>query len=206
MAHVITAPESLEGISKSIFLAGSIDMNKAVDWQKEMISKFADDDFVILNPRRADFDPNLPQEPTNPVFAEQVTWEMDALDKADVIAFYFDPNGKAPITLMELGLHAQSRKVIVCCPEGYWRRGNVQMLCQRYDIPTVDTLDELIEATRDKIAICGTSVIDFDLDNDLLLQSALLAHEQNITLNQHLVNALTDMIKTCRLTHRDSLV
>jgi hypothetical protein len=58
---------------------------------------------------------------------------------------YFDPRGKAPITLLELGLYARSGKLIVCCPEGFWRRGNVQIVTQRYGVEMVPTLENLIE-------------------------------------------------------------
>jgi hypothetical protein len=32
----------------------------------------------------------------------------------------------------------------VCCPEGFWRRGNVEMVCRRLRIPLFETLDDLI--------------------------------------------------------------
>jgi hypothetical protein len=32
----------------------------------------------------------------------------------------------------------------VCCPEGFWRRGNVEMVCRRHRIPLFATLDDLI--------------------------------------------------------------
>lgn len=56
-------------------------------------------------------------------------------DAADIIAVYFDPNTLSPITLLELGLHAASGKLIVCCPDGFWRKGNVRIVCERFNIP-----------------------------------------------------------------------
>ena len=35
---------------------------------------------------------------------------------------------RAPITLLELGLFARSGKLIVCCPDGYWRKGNIEVV------------------------------------------------------------------------------
>jgi hypothetical protein len=58
---------------------------------------------------------------------------------------YFDKDTKSPITLLELGLFARGGTIIVCCPEGYWRKGNVDVVCEKYDIVQVDTLDKLIE-------------------------------------------------------------
>lgn len=81
----------------------------------------------------------------NPKFNEQVTWELDNIECADLVIFYFDPNGPAPITLMELGLCVgREQYSIVCCPDGYWRKGNVEMICDRYGIPLCNTIDELI--------------------------------------------------------------
>jgi hypothetical protein len=57
---------------------------------------------------------------------------------------YFDPNTTSPISLLELGLHAKSKKMIVCCPEGFWRKGNVDIVCKTYNVHQVDTLDDII--------------------------------------------------------------
>ena len=62
---------------------------------------------------------------------------------ADLIAMYFAPQSQAPITLLELGLNASAGKLIVCCPDGYWRKGNVDLVCRWHSIPTVPTLAAL---------------------------------------------------------------
>jgi hypothetical protein len=100
-----------------IFLAGSIEMGKAEDWQTELINKLKDKDIIIFNPRRADWDPTWEQKKENPEFYNQVTWELEHLELADWIVLYLDPNTKSPITLLELGIHAQANKLIVCCPK-----------------------------------------------------------------------------------------
>lgn len=46
---------------------------------------------------------------------------------------------------MELGRYSQSRKVIVCCLEGYCRRGNVQCLCRQDNLLLLDDFDELVK-------------------------------------------------------------
>ena len=66
-------------------------------------------------------------------------WELDGLERADVIAMWFAPDTRAPITLLELGLHARRKKVVVGCPDGFWRRGNVEIVCARFGIPLVST-------------------------------------------------------------------
>lgn len=135
----------------SIFLGGSIEMGKAVDWQKEVIEALKDKQIIFLNPRRNDWDSSWEQKITNPEFKLQVTWELTALEFSDIILMYFDPNTKSPISLLELGLHAKSKKLIVYCPEGFWRKGNVDIVCEKYGIKQVESVDELIK-TLEKIA------------------------------------------------------
>jgi hypothetical protein len=43
-------------------------------------------------------------------------------------------------------LFAASGKLLVCCPPGYWRKGNVDVVCARYSIPQLPTLAELCDA------------------------------------------------------------
>jgi hypothetical protein len=148
MVKVVKAPDEYRKyLSKpSVFLAGSIDMGEAVDWQQEITDALEHLDVLVLNPRRDDWDSSWKQDISDPQFAKQVNWELDALAEVDLIVVYFDPKGQAPISLLELGLHADTN-IIVCCPEGYWKRGNVQIVCARKGIPLLETLDELIEAT-----------------------------------------------------------
>lgn len=130
-------------LPKKIFLAGSIEMGKAENWQEKIVNTF-NKSYLFFNPRRDDWDSSWEQKIENVQFNEQVTWELNALDSSDIIVMYFDPNTKSPISLLELGLYAASGKLIVCCPEGFWRKGNVDIVCQRYKVPTVETIEDLI--------------------------------------------------------------
>jgi hypothetical protein len=127
---------------KSVFLAGSIEMGVAEDWQSTMGKWFLSMGWNIFNPRRTDWDSSWIQSYDNPQFNQQVSWELNALEKSDVILMYLDPNTKSPISLLELGLHASSKKLYVICPDGFWRKGNVEMVCSTYDIPLFNTLEE----------------------------------------------------------------
>lgn len=128
----------------SLFLAGSIEMGTAVDWQEDVAYAMRGHGGVLLNPRRNDWDASWEQSTDNPQFREQVEWELQAMADADVIAMYFAPGTKSPITLLEFGLWARTPKLIVCCPEGFWRKGNVDVVCHRYEIKQVPTLEALI--------------------------------------------------------------
>ena len=138
----------------SIFLAGSIEMGVAIDWQAAITKELEELPVAILNPRRSDWDSSWTQDISNAQFKEQVDWEMDHLDKVDVIALYLQPGTQSPISLLELGMHAATGKLVVCCPPGFWRRGNVQIVCHRYGIPLVETREELISEVKARLEKC----------------------------------------------------
>lgn len=132
--------------SKSIFLAGSIELGKAIDWQSELENTLSDYEGNILNPRRDDWDESWVQSIENKQFRQQVEWELYGLENAVIIVYFFAPNTISPITLLELGLHMRSKKIIVCCPEGYERKGNVDVTCKFYGVPIYETYDEFKNA------------------------------------------------------------
>lgn len=119
----------------SVFLAGSIEMGAAENWQANIADYFHGLGFDVFNPRRDDWDSSWEQKFENPQFYQQVNWELHALESADLIVMYFAPDTKSPISLLELGLFAQSKKMIVICPDSFWRRGNVEIVCNRYGVP-----------------------------------------------------------------------
>jgi hypothetical protein len=133
---------------KSIFLAGSIEMGKAENWQERICSSLKHMDVALLNPRRLNWNSTWEQSVDNPDFREQVEWELSALEAADLIVMYFVPETRSPVTLLELGIHAATspEKLIVCCPEGYWRRGNVDIVCRKFGVRQVPTLSELVRS------------------------------------------------------------
>lgn len=138
-------PPSPAGLETRVFLAGSIEMGLAEQWQERVVTAMSDiSGLVILNPRRDDLDSSWEQQAANPRFSEQVNWELDMLDAADIVVMYLAAGTKSPVSLLELGLHARSGKLRVCCPEGFWRRGDVEVVCGRHQIPMFDTLDDLI--------------------------------------------------------------
>ena len=134
--------------SPSVFMAGSIDLGKSIDWQSELAESLADLPGTLLNPRRTEWDATWRAEADFAPFREQVDWELSGMEAAERIAFYFALDSQAPVTLMELGLAARTGKAVVCCPLGYWRKGNVDVVCARYNIPTVPSLAALGQFLR----------------------------------------------------------
>lgn len=149
---VVCAPNKVDWrVPYSIFLAGSIEMGRAEKWQDEVIKMFGVhcSDTIkqitqILNPRRPDWDSSWEQKFDNPQFSQQVRWEIDSLQRANWILFYFDPGTISPISLLELGTF-KSKNIVVVCPEGYMRKGNVDIFCDVYNITQLDTLHDAVK-------------------------------------------------------------
>ena len=148
------APFALDA-RPSLFLAGSIEMGRAEPWQTRVEAALADLDVVILNPRRDDWDESWAQSIRDAQFRGQVEWELAAQEQASLIAMYFAADTKAPITLLELGLFARSGRLAVCCPDGFWRKGNVEVVCARYAVPLLDDLAALLDHVRRRLGAPG---------------------------------------------------
>ena len=154
--RIFTPPHQIL-ISKnmSIFLAGTIDMGNSEDWQQKIAKFFAlsNVDVDIYNPRRLKWNSELKQSSETPEFYQQVNWELDAMKKADLIIMNFLPDSQSPITLLELGLFASSGKLLVACPDKFWRSGNVQIVCNNYNIPLYKDLESLLRENSDLFKI-----------------------------------------------------
>jgi len=163
MFKLIYPPSKLKpsefGKTISVFLAGPIENGAAPPWQDHVVKEIEGCfqhylyTVTVLNPRRKQWDSSLKQSIKNKKFAEQVRWELKGQELADVIMYYFHPDTKAPITLLELGLAAKSdqHKMVVCCPEGYWRKGNVDIVCEDCGIEVYDCFDLAIKAVLEKV-------------------------------------------------------
>lgn len=144
-----------------VFLAGSIDMGEAANWQESLCQRlkfrFNGSDSLkyeveILNPRRDGEWKTEDQSKANSTFVQQVAWEQNGIINSNVVFFNFLENSKSPITLLEFGMViAMKKHAIVSCPKGFWRRGNVEVMCMLQNTKRVtlfdnekDAVDELI--------------------------------------------------------------
>jgi len=169
-ATVLTPPDfpNVTG-KKSIFLGGSIEMGKASDWQSAFIHKFEKkfglhpdspsysliapeiQNYVILNPRRPDWDSSWKQSIKDPNFFQQVVWELDYLERATCRVFYFATETLSPITLLELGKFHAYRNTFVCWEGGYKREGNLEVFFHRYNLDWFPTMDAVINKIYENI-------------------------------------------------------
>jgi hypothetical protein len=134
-----------------LFLAGAIDQDRAERWQDVAITALQDKPGTVLNPRREAWDATWVQSLENPQFAAQVAWELDGLERADVIICWLPSAAQAPISLLEIGLHARGRRLLIGCEPGFHRAGNVHAVAQRFAVPVVETLGDLIALARTQL-------------------------------------------------------
>jgi hypothetical protein len=135
-------PTDKNKVVESIFLAGTIDMGNSIDWQKEVIDGLKDYDVELYNPRRESWDSSWEQTIENEQFKHQVDWELTHLEKCDLVVMFLAPNSMSPISLLELGLFKD--KMVICCPDGFYRKGNVDVVADRYNIPVFEDFDSFL--------------------------------------------------------------
>lgn len=144
-----TPPENytLDHGQISIFLAGTVSTDKATDWRTRLTKDLSyDTRIVIINPVREDWDSSWKEDPTSGTkFREQVEWELNSLETADILVFYFEDDSTSPVTMLEFGLHARDhRNVFVRCSKKFYKYGNIKIICDKYGIPCHSTYDELV--------------------------------------------------------------
>ncbi|EWG46956.1 hypothetical protein FVEG_16044 [Fusarium verticillioides 7600] len=132
----------------SIFLAGITTSTGEPDWREILTNDLMNHRVTILNPNRPDWDSTWKEDFSDKRWEEQVWWELDMQEAADIIVFMFHPSTDAPISLMELGLavKAESKRIIVCAQDGYRKKGNVEAVCKRFGAQLVSTANELRDA------------------------------------------------------------
>lgn len=150
---IVKSPHSLPTSDNriKIFLGGSIDMGNTANWQAELEKELLDENVIVLNPRRDDWNKEWKPINSDKNFREQVEWELSALEYSDIIIMYFAPDSKSPISLLEFGMYAKTKKLMVICPTGFWRKGNVDIVSERYNISTFESFTEMIAELKNQI-------------------------------------------------------
>jgi hypothetical protein len=154
----VKAPNAYTVDRPVIFLGGAIEQGKAENWQERVVNALTELNVIFLNPRRDDWDSSWVQSIEDHRFRQQVEWELAGQDLANLCIYVFGSDEeqakltKAPVTLLELGLQAKTQQVLVCCPKGYYRKGNIDIVCKKYNVPLYENLNDLIGAIRTKFS------------------------------------------------------
>ena len=140
----------------SVFLAGPTE----IDWRTPFLATLRGlflagetprPSVTVYDPFQPKWDGSWREDLGDDRFRAQVEWELERQDRATAVAVFFHGDSKAPVSLLELGLCARSGKAVVGCDERYWKRGNVQAVCQRYGVPMADSLGGLAALVADKL-------------------------------------------------------
>lgn len=127
------------------FLAGSIDFTLKDSWREKVIKEMGE--LVhFFDPTRTDHD-----ELNDSQMKAHINWELDAMILADKILLNFLSDFKSPISLVELGLYVKSSKLIVVCPDQFYQKRYVEMLCKKYKTPFFNSLNEAIKYIKESL-------------------------------------------------------
>lgn len=149
--EVITCPQTDDRQDDDlprIFMAGGI--SGCPPWQDAFLETVAKVPAVFYNPRRPDFNST-----DLSMTKEQIKWEVEHLDKADAMIFWFPCETLCPITLFELGKYAQKGKTLfVGCHPDYARKLDVeeQLALMRIDIVVRNNIAMVIQDMTNWIA------------------------------------------------------
>ena len=154
MAIEIQAPNPVPREARwktRLFLGGAIDMGKAEDWQRRLVKDLELHDVVLLNPRRNDFQVDAVQSKDNPYFREQVEWELRMQEQSDLCVYYIPAGTMSRITLLEIGLFCKDQPHVICCPEGFDRKGNIDVTSEYFDFNLVHSYEEMVKYIKEYI-------------------------------------------------------
>ncbi len=137
-------PQPLE---PTLFLAGGI--SNCPDWQSSLTKMLENTKWLVINPRRSDFDLT-----NSNMTEEQILWEHRHLRLASAIAFWFPPETLCPITLYELGTWSMTNKpLFIGVDPNYARRLDVKIQTRlvRPEVPILESLEDLAAALQGEL-------------------------------------------------------
>ncbi len=127
-----------------VFLAGSMGGDENGTWRERIMSDLRDE-FVFLDPtchNHASLDADG--------MKKHIQWELDAMELADSILLRFLPESESPISLIELGLYTFTDKLIVVCPKAFYKYNYLNVLCEKYNTPFLDNMEEAKDYLLDR--------------------------------------------------------
>ena len=137
------------------------------DWQ----SKFAQGTASIANPQdglimfkntkyviiNAKYIPVMTPDiaaPGNQELVNKYNWILEMANCADIIFCNILKKTTSPIPLMEFGLFATSQKLVVRCPETYQYFQLVKLICERSNIPLLQSKSTVKDALFSAYSFC----------------------------------------------------
>lgn len=152
-AQVIRAPARPQQTHRlSIFLGGTASDTGEPDWREALNKGLADQAVTIFDPKRDDWDATWREDFSDTRWADQIQWELDMQDTADIIVVLFHGVTAAPVSLAEMGMASRTGKLIACALDGYCKKGYVEAVCRKFKAPFVRSEDELRRVVMERLS------------------------------------------------------
>lgn len=120
-------------VGPRVFLAGTSEPVGEPGWRDQLVVELERAGLVVVSPRPVggcDYGAETDTELSN-----RKDWERRLMDAADYVLFHFVPGRESSVSLMELGLYASVRKLVVSCPVQYAKSSSVRHTCIAASIP-----------------------------------------------------------------------
>lgn len=144
-----------------IFLAGSIEMGKAKNWQAgiaKQLTKNVNQELAAAHkavmPTLIFYNPRREENFTPEMEVKQIMWEQERLEKADYIFMYIQADTKSPISLLEFGEFMRTGKLFLSCDSTFYRYQNLKITAKHVGQAKhlFATTDECCHALAQEIA------------------------------------------------------
>ena len=115
--------------NKTIYLGGTIHSKN--NWQKDVVNHFRDQGYDVYNPVK-----RWGKDIVQAELDKFIEWQLDALEKADIIVLNIDEHSRSFTRLFEFGLYANlpSKKMTVYCSPKSPIFTHVRVTCKKYNV------------------------------------------------------------------------
>lgn len=142
-------------------------------WRSDLAASLRDLPVSVMDPFRSDWNDTWLEDEEDEQFRSQVEWELHMHERADLIVVVFAPETKAPVSLLEMGLAVRAKvvgeggeegrdgegkerveawsKALVVCPDEFWKKGNVRIVCKMHGIECLKDIKELDKTVRRRL-------------------------------------------------------
>lgn len=85
---------------------------------------------------------------------EQIIWEQDRLDSADLI--YIDEDSKSPVSLLEFGEYIGTGELITVCGKRFYRHQNLEYTAKHKGMRIYNDVDEAMAEVARRVNMMGS--------------------------------------------------
>ena len=110
--------------------------------------------YLIINSKYIPVITPDPMTPENTELSNKYNWILEMANASDIIFCNILKKTTSPIPLMEFGLFATSQKLVMRCPETYPYFQLVKLICERSNIPLLQSKSTVKDALFSAYSFC----------------------------------------------------